>query len=126
MLQSDSVPENSVVRMLRICLRSPGNVVDGCVPKNLPIQIKICMDDSVSHRNDLSLRNESSEVVATIASILLHAARISFRKDSSCRIDDAGVFEDCGAYPRLQPAFGDQVYGAPCERLQFLGEGIRI
>src|SRR5271165_6852046 len=88
-----------------------------------PITVRWCNTAAVGTS---SLRNESSEVVATIASILLHAARISFRKDSSCRIDDAGVFEDCGAYPGLQPAFGDQVYGAPCERLQFLGEGFEF
>lgn len=54
-------------------------------------------------------RNESSLVAATIASILWHGVRMSLRNDSSCRINDKGILEDLGAYPRLQPALGNQI-----------------
>ena len=93
------------------------NVAGGRIPKDLPIQIKICMHNSVPHSDDLpprhlrvavsqlngetaysladdrqmmewstsagktsSLRNESSEVAATIASILQQAERMSFQE----------------------------------------------
>src|SRR5260370_15449629 len=35
--------------------------------------------------------------------------RMSFRNEGSCRIDDPEVFENFGAYPRLQSAFGNQI-----------------
>src|ERR1700730_6838778 len=73
-----------------------------------------------------SLRNESSEVALTIASIFRHAARISCRKDGSCRIDNSGVFENRRAYPGLKSAPRNQVNPAPGERFQFLGEGFEF
>jgi hypothetical protein len=137
-----------------------GNVA-GRSPKDLAIQIKICMHDSVPHRNDLppryfgmalsqlngetansltdhrqmmenaadktsSLRNERSEVAATIASILWHAERMSFRNDGSCRIDDSGIFENLRTYPRLQSAPGNQVNPPPSEGRQLLDEGFEL
>ena len=33
------------------------NVVDSCIPKDLPVQIKVGMYDSVPHRNNLSPRH---------------------------------------------------------------------
>ena len=61
-------------------------------------------------------------VVATIASILRHAGRMSFRNDGSCRIDDTRIFENLGTYLRLQLPFGYQIDSAASEDRQLLDE----
>src|ERR1019366_7188944 len=88
-----------------------------------PITVRWC---NTAGGKTSSLRKESSEVAATIASIFRHAARISFRKDGSCRIDDLGIFESLRAYPWLQSAPGNQIDSAPGEHLQLLGEGFEF
>ena len=51
---------------------------------------------------------------------------MSFRNDDSCRIDDTGIFENVGADPRLQSAFGHKIDAAPGEQLQFLNERFKL
>jgi len=60
-----------------------------------------------------SRRKDPSDVAAAIPSILLEAARMSLKNETSCRIDDAGLFENVRAYPRLKAALGHQIDLAP-------------
>jgi hypothetical protein len=55
-----------------------------------------------------------------------HGCRQDFRNAGSRRIDDSGIFENLRAYPRLQPAFGNQVNAAPNERGQLLNKGFEL
>ncbi len=77
---------------------------------------------SIAGGKTSSLKKESSDVAATMASILRQASRMSFRKDGSCRIDDPGISESLRAYPGLQPVPRNQIDSAPGEDLQFLSE----
>src|SRR6266853_1266861 len=88
-----------------------------------PITVRWC---STAAGKTSSLRNESSEVASTMASILLQAERMSFRNDGSCRIDDPGISENLGAYPWFQSAPGNQVDSARNERLQRLDERLEL
>ena len=93
------------------------NVAAGRIPKYLPIQVKICVDDSVPHRDDLPPGHFRVSVSQ------LHGETAN---DGSCRIDDSGIFENRRAYPRLQAALGNQVNSAPSERGQLFNEGFEL
>jgi len=68
-------------------------------------------------------RKAASELPETIASILSQAARMSFRYDDSCRINDTRIPENLRANPGFQSAACHEVHLSAHERFQFLGEG---
>ena len=51
---------------------------------------------------------------------------MSFRNDGSCRIDDASVFENVRANPRLQSALRHEINAAPGKLFQFLNERFKL
>jgi hypothetical protein len=67
-----------------------------------------------------------SNVAAVIASILLEALRMSFKKEASCRIDNPCLFENVRAYPCLQAAPRHQIDLAPNQSFQFLAQRLEL
>src|SRR5580700_11772107 len=67
-----------------------------------------------------SLKNDCSDVVATMASILRAASRMSFKNHESLRVDTLGLSQNVRTHTRLQSMFRHEVHISPEQARQFL------